>query len=219
MKILRRPINACDQLIADGCTHHLKCPEGYLTYSVVTDPDFIFVENLEINKDNRGHGAGSKLLDRIKKLSNEYNIPVRLFAYPELGSRTQSELIEWYRKRGFKSANSRQDLLEYNPRKVEANMKITRKTIQAASDYRTFDGLSIDEVEESYPTIYYDYFYDIRNDVREVFLSKNPECKFVGVEDTEGKYYVYKTTTYYEDGEVDPGWYEVTFQELFNYLD
>lgn len=97
-------------------------------------------------------------------------------------------------------------------------MKITRKTIQAASDYRTFDGLSIDEVEESYPNIYYDYFYDIRNDVREVFLSKNPECKFVGVEDTEGKYYIYKTTTHYGDGEVDPGWYEVTFQELFSYL-
>lgn len=213
MKILRRPINASDQLIADGYTHYLKCPEGYLTYSVVTDPDFIFVENLEVNKDNRGQGAGSKLLDRIKKLSNEYNIPVRLFAYPELGSRTQSELIEWYRKRGFKSANSRQDLLEYNPRKVEATMKITRKTIQAASDYRTFDGLSLDEVEESYPEIYADYFYDIRNDVDEVYISKNADCMYIGTHDkSEDKYYVFRNDI------AEAGWYEVDFEELFEYL-
>ena len=219
MKISKRPINASDELNTDGYTHYLKSPDGYLAYSVMENPDFIFVEDLEVVKDSRGQGIGTELLNRIKRLGDQYNLPVKLFAYPEIGTKTQDELIDWYLSRGFEPEDIRRDLLVYTPRKVEANMKITRKTIQAASDYRTFDGLSLDEVEESYPNIYYDYFYDIRNDVREVFLSKNPECKFVGVEDTEGKYYIYKTTTYYEDGEVDPGWYEVTFQELFNYLD
>lgn len=92
-------------------------------------------------------------------------------------------------------------------------MKITRKKIQAASDYRTFDGLSVDELEESESELYYDYFFDIRKDIREAFISKNRDCKYVGVEDQEGKYYIYDA-----EGSEGPGWYEVTFDQLFEYL-
>ena len=90
-------------------------------------------------------------------------------------------------------------------------MKLTRKKIQAASDYRTFVGLSLDEVEESNPDVYYDYIYDIRFDVDTVYLSKSDSNNMVGVQDKEGKYYVY-------NAEDEPGWYEINFDELFTYL-
>ena len=92
-------------------------------------------------------------------------------------------------------------------------MKITKRKIQAASDYRDFNGLSLDEVEESYPDLYYDVISDIRNDVDEVYLSNDPANFFVGVHDkNENRYYVLRTDI------VDSGWYEVDFEELFKYL-
>lgn len=213
MKISKRPINASDELNTDGYTHYLKSPDGYLAYSVMENPDFIFVEDLEVVKDSRGQGIGTELLNRIKRLGDQYDLPVKLFAYPEIGTRTQDELIDWYLSRGFEPEDIRRDLLIYNPKKVEANMKITRKPIKAASDYRTFDGLSLDEVEESYPEIYADYFYDIRNDVDEVYISKNADCMYIGTHDkSEDKYYVFRNDI------AEAGWYEVDFEELFEYL-
>lgn len=92
-------------------------------------------------------------------------------------------------------------------------MKLTKRKIQAASDYRTFYGYSLDELEEIYPDIYADFFYDIRNDVDEVFISSNPANDCIGCHDmSEDKYYIWN-----EDVN-DTGWYEVTFEELFNYL-
>lgn len=94
-------------------------------------------------------------------------------------------------------------------------MKITKRKIMAASDYRTFDGLALDELFESNPDLYYDYFHDIRFDVDEALISRNPNCPYIGVIDKEGKHYVYKNA---ELGEEGPGWYEVSFAELFDYL-
>ena len=93
-------------------------------------------------------------------------------------------------------------------------MKISRKKIQAASDFRVFSGLTLEELSESDPDLYYDFFHDIRSDAELAYISKNSDCDFVGVKDNEGKYYVYKKS-YGIDG---PGWYEVDFNELFNYL-
>ena len=93
-------------------------------------------------------------------------------------------------------------------------MKITKRKVTASTDYRTFDGFRLDEVEEMFPDIYYDYFYDIRNDVEEVYISRDPECEFVGALDTDGMYLVYKK----EDPDFGPGWFEVTFEELAEYL-
>lgn len=92
-------------------------------------------------------------------------------------------------------------------------MKLTKRKIQAASDYRTFDGYDLDEFQEIYPDLYMDFIYDIRYDVQKVFVSRNPECNFIGVRDTDDGYYVYDNSMV-----VDPGWYEVTFSELADYL-
>lgn len=92
-------------------------------------------------------------------------------------------------------------------------MKITHKKIQAASDYRTFDGLSIDEIEESYPDIFEFYFKDIYNDIEEVYLSKNPNNNRVAILDTDGMY-----CAYLANGTEGPGWYETTFKDLFDWL-
>ena len=92
-------------------------------------------------------------------------------------------------------------------------MKVTKKKIQAASDFRTFGGYSLDEVEESFPDLYYDMFYDLRTDVDEVFISNDPENIYIGAHDkNEDRYYIWRTDL------EDPGWYEVDFEELFRYL-
>jgi len=93
-------------------------------------------------------------------------------------------------------------------------LKITKHKILAASDFRTFSGYDLDELEESFPDIFYDYIYDIRHDVSRVFVSHNPKCEFIGALDSDGGYYVYKK----EDPDFGPGWFEVDFTELAEYL-
>lgn len=93
-------------------------------------------------------------------------------------------------------------------------MKITKRKIQAASDFRTFAGYDMDEMQESSPDVYWDYLYDIRTDVQRCFISFNPNCEFIGVQDSLGDYFVYKV----DDPDFGPGWFEVTFEELSEYL-
>lgn len=93
-------------------------------------------------------------------------------------------------------------------------MKITRCKIQAAEDFRSFNGYDMDEMKELFPDVYYDWLYDIRTDVKQCFISENPQCKFIGVQDTLGDYYIYKI----DDPDFGPGWFEVSFEELSEYL-
>lgn len=94
-------------------------------------------------------------------------------------------------------------------------MKVTKRKIQAASDFRTFDGYDLDEMQEIFPDIYMDFIYDIRYDVNTVYISKNPNCPYIGVQDSLGDYYVYVN----DHPDFEPGWFEVTFTELSNYLE
>ena len=93
-------------------------------------------------------------------------------------------------------------------------MKLTKRKIQAASDFRTFDGYDLDELQESFPDTYMDYIYNVRYDVAKVFLSRDVDCDYIGCQDSLGDYYVCNII---ESG-YDPEWFEVTFQELSDYL-
>ena len=96
----------------------------------------------------------------------------------------------------------------------EALLKITKRKVTAASDFRTFNGYDLDELSEWYPDILYDHLYDIQDDIKQVFVSNNPECEFFGVEDLSGNYFVYKQY----DPDYGPGWFEVDFAALADYL-
>ena len=89
------------------------------------------------------------------------------------------------------------------------------RQISAAQDLRTFDALTLQELKETNPDIYFDYFHDIRHDVDTAYISKNPECEFIGALDTDGDYYIYNRVPDFND---DPGWYQISFDELFDYL-
>lgn len=93
-------------------------------------------------------------------------------------------------------------------------MRITCRKIQASSDFRIFDAYSVEEAEEMIPEIYYDFFYDVRNDVNQIYVSKNPLCTHIGAQDSDGRYFVYDEA----EPEFGPGWFEVTFAELSDYL-
>lgn len=55
-----------------------------------------------------------------------------------------------------------------------------------ASDFRKFSGYTLEELEELRPKVYNDDRYCILsfrpNEIKQVFLSKNPKCKYIGVE-------------------------------------
>lgn len=91
-------------------------------------------------------------------------------------------------------------------------MKITHRKIAASTDYRTFDGFSLEELEEIYPDIYLDVFYDVRYDVETAFISRNPDCKYYGAQSPDDNlYYLWSPKGFRK---MSPGWYEVTFEEL-----
>ena len=93
-------------------------------------------------------------------------------------------------------------------------MKRMIRNVQAASDFRTFDGYSIDEVLELFPEIYEYYLARVSDDIDRVYIPRHiAKCEYIGVLDTEGQYYVWEG-----DGEDGPGWYEVTFEELADLL-
>lgn len=93
-------------------------------------------------------------------------------------------------------------------------MKITKRKITAAQDFRSFDGFSPEELKELDPDFYYDVVYNIRNDVDTIYLSKNSDCEYIGALDSDGNYFYYKLN----DPETIETWFESSFEELANLL-
>lgn len=94
-------------------------------------------------------------------------------------------------------------------------MKRLIRPITAASDYRHFDGLDLSELKDSYPYVYLNYFEDTdTSDIVQVFIPKSPEeCKFIAFEDTDGIYWLWDP-----NGSEGPGYYEVSFDELYQLM-
>lgn len=92
-------------------------------------------------------------------------------------------------------------------------MRITRtRKINAASDFRRFDGFTVEELQEIYPDIFEDMIEDIQEDIDEIYISKNPACPFYGVKELDGSIDLWVPDRY---GRMEgPGWFEVTFEEL-----
>jgi len=112
--------NKADELIQDGYSHSIYAKGGSLTYTVVDyGSKFVFVEDIEVDKNIRGQGVGTLLLNKIKDMADENELDIKLTAVPIHGNRmTTEELIEWYKKRGFEQlTNKKKDLLIYKAKR------------------------------------------------------------------------------------------------------
>lgn len=60
-----------------------------------------------------------------------------------------------------------------------------------ASDFRKFAGYTLEELEELRPNVYNDNRYcaiSFRpSEIKQVFISRNPKCKYIGIEYWDGE--------------------------------
>lgn len=99
--------------------HDINTSGGTLRYEVEAyggSPTSIFIHGIVVDADKRGTGIGTKLLDKVLKLSDKSGLTVELFAIPiKDTTMTHAELIAWYKKRGFTQATG--GVMQYKPKR------------------------------------------------------------------------------------------------------
>lgn len=68
---------------------------SYLNYSIFDDR--IDIDNIKSYKK----GDGSEMLNELKRISRNLNLPIELYSEPQDDTISQSELNDFYRKNGF----------------------------------------------------------------------------------------------------------------------
>lgn len=103
--------------VAESEKHKISVDGGHLVYLIINNK--IILQHIEVDSDKRGSGVGTELLDKIKKISDDSGMPIKLFAMPiKDNEMSQEDLIDWYEDRGFeyKGEGMRNELI-YLPRK------------------------------------------------------------------------------------------------------
>lgn len=84
-------------------------------FSMQVEPDKITLVNLSVAE--KGKGLGGEIIERVKKLADEQNLPVELIAHPDTPE-MQQKLDSFYKKHGFVEGENR--TWRYEPEKVVA---------------------------------------------------------------------------------------------------
>ena len=89
--------------------HYITEHGGILSYTIRQSypKNYIYIHSLLVDTNARRHGVGSKLLSKIKNISEDFGLIIELYPQPfGFTDMTQGDLIAWYKKRGFDSASS-----------------------------------------------------------------------------------------------------------------
>jgi len=62
----------------------------------------VHLEMMTVFRDQRGKGAGSKILKELTKMADEAGVTISLEAVPKGGPMSASQLAKWYERHGFK---------------------------------------------------------------------------------------------------------------------
>jgi hypothetical protein len=70
---------------------------GWIKYTI--EEDEIIIDNIKVHKQRLG--TGKKMINEIKELSMELDIPITLYAEPQDDTINDNELKEFYISQGF----------------------------------------------------------------------------------------------------------------------
>jgi hypothetical protein len=77
----------------------IKDVNGFLKYTIDKENNEIIIDNIKVDVQRRG--TGKKMINVIKELSRELDIPITLYAEPQDESINDDELREFYLSQGF----------------------------------------------------------------------------------------------------------------------
>lgn len=80
----------------------IECTNGYLEYSVDDEEDNAYMIDI-VEVINKRQGTGTELMKQFIKLADEEEKDITLCAYPQDGSITLENLVEFYENFGFEA--------------------------------------------------------------------------------------------------------------------
>lgn len=87
----------------------IEIENGYIQYSI--EEDEIIIDNIKVFRQRQG--TGRMLIDKIKDISLEKNLPIGLYAEPQDDTISEDELRQFYFNLGFDECGQHRNLFTW----------------------------------------------------------------------------------------------------------